>query len=115
MNATKGYLALMLLLYTSPRQPLQHDAGRGARPQLRVDSALAPDLQGTAGIQLFDQVLGGDAGRLPYMDETLWVPQHPDRPEFGAKPCKMCGGTGDLRHLQVDWAGLDTRAIRFDT
>ena len=49
------------------------------------------------------------------MDETLWVPQHPDRPEFGAKPCKMCGGTGDLRHLQVDWAGLDTRAIRFDT
>ena len=115
MNATKGYLALMLLLYhEAPGSPFNTmlDA---VQDRNFVWIRLAPDLKEQLGIQLFDQVLGGDAGRFAYMDETLWVPQHPDRPEFGAKPCKMCGGTGDLRHLQVDWAGLDTRAIRFDT
>ena len=115
MNATKGYLALKLLLYhEAPGSPFNTmlDA---VQDRNFVWIRLAPDLKEQLGIQLFDQVLGGDAGRFAYMDETLWVPQHPDRPEFGAKPCKMCSGTGDLRHLQVDWAGLDTRAIRFDT
>ena len=115
MNATKGYLALMLLLYhEAPGSPFNTmlDA---VKDRNFVWIRLAPDLKEQLGIQLFDQVLGGDAGCFAYMDETLWVPQHPDRPEFGAEPCKMCGGTGDLRHLQVDWAGLDTRTIRFDT
>lgn len=115
MNATKGYLALMLLLYhEAPCSPFNTmlDA---VKDRNFVWIRLAPDLKEQLGIQLFDQVLGGDAGCFAYMDETLWVPQHPDRPEFGAKPCKMCGGTGDLRHLQVDWAELDTRAIHFDT
>lgn len=114
MNATKGYLALMLLLYhEAPGSPFNTmlDA---VKDRNFVWIRLAPDLKDLLGIQLFDQVLGGDAGRFAYMDETLWVPQHPDRPEFGAEPCKMCGGTGDLRHLQADWAGLDTRTIRFD-
>lgn len=115
MNATKGYLALMLLLYhEAPGSPFNTmlDA---VKDRNFVWIRLAPNLKELLGIQLFDQVLGRDAERFAYMDETLWVPQHPDRPEFGAEPCKMCGGTGDLRHLQVDWAGLDTRTIRFDT
>ena len=41
------------------------------------------------------------------MDETLWIPQHPDSSEYGEEPCKLCGGNGDLRILRGRWK--DTR------
>lgn len=110
MNATKGYIALMLLMYhedpTSPyNDMLDQVANRNfvwirLNPQLK-DSAL--------GIGLFDRIFAGVPKRFTFMDETLWVPQHPDTDP----PCKMCGGTGDLRELALKWREIDTRQIQF--
>lgn len=110
MNATKGYIALMLLMYhedpTSPyNDMLDQVANRNfvwirLNPQLK-DSAL--------GIGLFDRIFAGAPERFTFMDETLWVPQHPDTDP----PCKMCGGTGELRELALKWKEIDTRQIQF--
>lgn len=110
MNATKGYIALMLLMYhedpTSPyNDMLDQVANRNfvwirLNPQLK-DSAL--------GIGLFDRIFAGVPKRFTFMDETLWVPQHPDTDP----PCKMCGGTGDLRELALKWREIDTLQIQF--
>lgn len=114
MNATKGQLAMMLLLYhQAPSSPF-NDMLDGVKDRNFLWIRLSPHLNDALGIDLFDRVFAGNANRFAYMDETLWIPQHPDRPEFGEEACKMCGGTGDLRHLQTDWADRDTRSIRFD-
>lgn len=47
--------------------------------------------------------------RDAFFDETLWIPQHPDSPEYGEETCKLCGGVGDLRKLKYKWD--DTRNI----
>ena len=112
MNALKGYLALMLLMYgEDPQNPFStmlDDVKNRNFVQIR----LLPDLKDRLGIGMFDRVLSG-ASCYTYFDETLWVPQHPDRPEFGAEPCKLCGGTGDLAALKDQWKTVDTRTIRF--
>lgn len=112
MNALKGYLALMLLMYgEDPQNPFStmlDDVKNRNFVQIR----LLPDLKDRLGIGMFDRVLSG-ASRYTYFDETLWVPQHPDRPEFGAEPCKLCGGTGDLAALKDQWKTVDTRTICF--
>ena len=115
MNATKGYLALMLLMYhEAPGSPF-HTMLDEVKDRNFVWIRLRPDLKDTSiGIDLFDRVFASDAKRFTYFDETLWIPQKPDRPEFGSEPCKLCGGTGDLTHLSVDWADQDTRSIQFD-
>jgi molybdopterin/thiamine biosynthesis adenylyltransferase/proteasome lid subunit RPN8/RPN11 len=114
MNALKGYIALMLLMY---REEGAGPWGRmldAVKDRNFVEIRLTPDLKdGPLGIGLFDRVLS-DASRYVFFDETLWIPQHPDRPEFGAEPCRLCGGTGDLTQLRLRWADTDTRAIRFD-
>lgn len=75
---------------------------------------LIPYLKGTPlGIDLFDCVFADIPERFTFMDETLWVPQHPGRPEFGSAPCKICGRTGSLKESSVNWIDLDTRKIRF--
>lgn len=114
MNATKGYIALMLLMYhEDPSSPFNDMLDQVADRNF-VWIRLTPYLKDTPlGIGLFDRVFAGTPERFTFMDETLWVPQHPDRPEYGAAPCKMCGGTGDLRELSVKWANLDTRRISF--
>lgn len=115
MNATKGYIALMLLMYhedpTSPFNTMLDEV----KDRNFVWIRLNPNLKDTQlGIGLFDRVFAGNSARFTFMDETLWVPQHPDHPRFGSEPCKMCGGTGDLKRLSVEWAEKDTRVIRFD-
>lgn len=115
MNSLKGYIALMLLMYNEdPENPFSGMLD-GVKDRNFVEIRLTPYLKDSKlGIGLFDRVFA-DASRYVYFDETLWVPQHPDRPEFGAEPCKLCGGTGDLRSLQVKWKDTDTRTIRFDS
>lgn len=112
MNALKGYLALMLLMYgEDPQNPFSTMLD-DVKDRNFVQIRLLPDLKDRLGIGMFDRVLSG-ASRYTYFDETLWVPQHPDRPEFGAESCKLCGGTGDLAALKDQWKTVDTRTIRF--
>ncbi len=114
MNALKGYIALMLLMYGE-------DAGNPFSNMLDevkdrnfVEIRLTPHLKDSKlGIGLFDKVFA-EASRYVYFDETLWIPQHPDRPEFGVESCKLCQGTGNLKMLQYKWIKTDTRNIRFD-
>jgi len=114
MNSLKGYIALMLLMYredeNSPFSRMLDDV----KDRNFVEIRLTPYLKDSKlGIGLFDRVFEG-ASRYVYFDETLWIPQHPDRIENGEENCRLCGGTGDLRHLAIKWANVDTRYIRFD-
>lgn len=114
MNALKGYIALMLLLYHEDSKSPFNSMLDDVKDRNFVEIRLTPRLKDSKlGIGLFDKVFEG-ASRYVYFDETIWVPQHPDRPEFGSEPCRLCGGTGDLKALQIKWAGTDTRSIRFD-
>lgn len=109
MNATKGYIALMLLMYhEDPTSPFNDMLNKVANRNF-VWIRLNPYLKETAlGIELFDRLFVGTPERFTFMDETIWIPQHPDTDP----PCKMCGGTGDLREFSVKWADIDTRKIR---
>ena len=114
MNALKGYIALMLLMYhedsTSPLSKMLDEV----KSRNFVEIRLSPYLKDSKlGIGIFDRVFEG-VSRYIFFDETLWIPQHPDRPEYGSEPCRLCGGTGDLTTLQSKWKEVDTRYIRFD-
>ena len=111
MNALKGYIALMLLMYKEAPGSMFNTMLDEVKDRNFVEIRMNPHLKDSKlGIGLFDRVLES-ASRYTYMDETLWIPQHPDRPEFGEKPCLLCGGKGDLRILQEKWKDTDTRAI----
>lgn len=114
MNSLKGYIALMLLMYREdPANPFSRMLD-DVKDRNFVEIRLNPYLKDSKlGIELFDKVFA-DASKYVYFDETLWVPQHPDRPEFGSEPCRLCGGTGNLKLLRYKWGQTDTRSIRFD-
>ena len=113
MNAIKGYLALMLLMYQEAPSSMFNTMLDDVKDRNFVEIRMNPCLKDSKlGIGLFDRVLES-ASRYTYMDETLWIPQHPDRPEYGEETCLLCGGTGDLRTLQDKWRDTDTRTIRF--
>jgi len=91
LNATKLFVAMGLLHHgtTHPRWgQLLSRIGNRNLVQLRLD----PDL----ALPVFDRVLCGDRDRV-FSDEAVWLPQLPDSPANGGKPCPDCGGTGDLR------------------
>lgn len=114
LNALKGYITLMVMMYgEDPGNPYSSMLD-GVKDRNFVQIRLDPFLKDTElGISLFDRALEG-ASKYTYFDETLWVPQHPDRPEFGSEPCRLCGGTGHLETLRQEWKDTDTRTIRFD-
>ena len=108
MNALKGYLALMLLMYhEDPASPFSNMLDQ-VHDRNFVTIRLDPQLQDSMGIPLFDQVLQG-AKDYTYMDETLWIPQLPDNAENSTAPCTLCGGLGDLTKLYMSWP--DTRLV----
>ena len=114
MNALKGYIALMLLMYQEAPESMFNNMLEEVKDRNFVEIRLNPHLkESKLGIGLFDRVLEC-AARYTYMDETLWIPQHPDRSEFGEKPCLLCGGEGDLRIMQDKWRNTDTRSIKFE-
>lgn len=106
MNAVKGYIALMLLMYHdapgSPFHTMLDQVKNRNFVQLRFD----PNLANSLGIPIFDRAYAG-ASRYTFMGEIVWVPITPDRPENGAPYCRMCGGTGHLETLKMKWS--DTR------
>jgi len=114
MNALKGYIALMLLMYQEAPGSIFNSMLDEVKNRNFVEIRMNPHLKDTKlGIGLFDRVFE-NASRYTYMDETLWIPQHPDREEFGEKPCLVCGGTGDLKSLLYKWKNTDTRNIKFE-
>lgn len=106
MNAVKGYIALMLLMYHdapgNPFNTMLDEVKSRNFVQIRFD----PNLMSNMGIPIFDRAYAG-ASRYTFMGEIAWVPITPDRPENGAENCRMCGGTGHLDDLKMKWA--DTR------
>ena len=113
MNALKGYIALMLLMYHEDEHSLFNNMLDEVKNRNFVEIRLNPYLKDTElGINLFDKVFE-DSSRYVFFDETLWIPQHPDRPEFGTESCKLCEGKGDLIRLQDLWKQTDTRGIVF--
>lgn len=113
MNSLKGYIALMLLMYhEDPENPFCRMLD-DVKNRNFVEIRLTPYLKDTKlGIGLFDRVFAG-AARYVFFDESIWIPQHPDSEKYGEKPCKLCGGTGDLTALQTAFSNVDTRNIQF--
>lgn len=113
MNALKGYLALMLLMYHEAPSSSFNNMLDEVKDRNFVQIRLNPHLKDSnLGIGLFDRVLSS-ASRYTYMDETLWIPQHPDGQREGEEPCRLCGGNGDLTLLKTKMSNMDTRNIRF--
>ena len=112
MNSLKGFIALMLLMYredaNSPFSRMLDDVKNRNFVWIR----LTPYLKDTdLKIERFDTLFNGISE--VFFDETIWIPQFPDRPENGAKRCLLCGGSGDLTSLSDKWMHTDTRKIRF--
>lgn len=114
MNSLKGYIALMILMYKESPESRFNTMLDEVKDRNFVEIRMDPHLnKSKLGIGLFDRVLES-ASRYTYMDETLWIPQHPDSEKYGEKPCLLCGGTGDLKVLHEKWISVDTREIRFN-
>ena len=108
MNALKGYIALMLLMYHEAPGNVFNDMLDSVKDRNFVQIRLNPNVKDILGIGIFDRVFTG-AERYTFMDETVWIPQKPDHPSNGYEICKLCGGTGHLEELYMKWP--DTRNI----
>ena len=111
LNTLLGYVSIMMLMYHAAPGSPYHTMLDGVRDRNFVWIRLSPYLGSSElGIGLFDRVFQDPAvSRYTFMDETLWLPQHPDGPQYGEKTCKLCGGTGDLWSLRGKWS--DTRCV----
>lgn len=111
LNTLIGYLSLMILMYNeaseSPYNKMLDEIKNRNFAWIRLTPYLGTS---ELGIGFFDRVFKEpEVYKYTFMDETLWIPQHPDSPEYGSEPCKLCGGVKDLRKLRYKWA--DTRKI----
>ena len=111
MNALKGYIALMLLMYHEAPGNVFNDMLDSVKDRNFVQIRLNPNVKDILGISIFDRVFTG-AERYTFMDETVWIPQKPDHPSNGYETCKLCGGTGHLEELYMKWP--DTRNIKME-
>lgn len=113
LNTLIGFISIMILMHgDAPESPYNKMLDE-VKDRNFVWIRMSPYLsKSELGIGIFDRVFGApDTSKYTFMDEALWIPQHPDSPEFGEKPCKLCGGVGDLRRLKYKWA--DTRKIEY--
>ncbi|MCD7956034.1 MAG: ThiF family adenylyltransferase, partial [Lachnospiraceae bacterium] len=106
MNALKGYIALMLLMYHEAPGSIYDEMLDSVKDRNFVQIRLTPNVRDTLGISIFDRAFE-QAKRYTFMDETVWIPQKPDHPSNGYAPCRLCGGTGHLEQLYMKWE--DTR------
>ena len=110
MNAYKGYIALMMLMYHDAPEHEYNDLLDMIKDRNFVWIRLSPNIRDVLGISLFDKVFSG-VEKYTFMGENLWIPQTPDSEENGTDNCKMCGGAGDLSNLYMKWK--DTREVAY--
>jgi len=130
LNALKQDLAVALLLgapsrrLDDSRQAVDHPARQAARQLLAtigqrnlVQVRRDPNIASNLGLLAFDRAFAqADQSRLCF-GEPIWLPQEPERPEFGFDPCPDCGGIGDLDRVRgtfddlqrLDWELARTR------
>jgi proteasome lid subunit RPN8/RPN11 len=105
LNALKGFIA-MAILHHGTEHPrwgsLLARIGKRNLVQIRMDPELA--------LPSFTRAFAEADPERVLFDEAVWLPQDPDRPEFGFPTCPDCGGTGDLRGAMGTFA--DTRVMR---
>ena len=114
LNTLIGYIALMILMYgEAPESPYNRMLD-DVKDRNFVWIRLTPYLSTSKlGINLFDRVFTEPSvSRYTFMDESLWIPQHPDSPEYGEESCKLCGGIGNLLMLKNKWK--DTRKVNLE-
>ena len=99
VNAAKGRIALMLLLYHEDKNCVYGDMLDAAADRNFVMIRMSRDAGAALGVDIFDEA-ANDAGGLAFFDETLWIPQTPDNGTNGRPVCPLCGGTGDLTALK---------------
>ena len=106
INALKGFVSLMLLLYgenCSPFDSLLDEVATRNFLQVRMYPESPVDT-------LFDRHLG--TSPYSFFDETLWLTQTPDNGMNGARLCPECHGWGNLQ-LLVN-SVYDTRIMPFN-
>ena len=111
MNALKGYIALMLLMYHEAPGNAFSDMLDSVKDRNFVQIRLNPNVKDVLGIGIFDRVFTGTE-RYTFMDETVWIPQKPDHPSNGYETCKLCGGTGHLEDPYMKRPG--TKKIKME-
>ena len=111
LNTTIGFISLMILMYREAPDSVYNRMLDGVRNRNFVWIRLSPYLNTSElGIDFFNRVFASpDVRKYTFMDETLWIPQHPNSWKTGEKPCPLCGGIGDLNHLKGRCS--DTRKI----
>jgi hypothetical protein len=117
LNALKGFIALAIL-HHGTKHPRWGGLLERISPRNLIQIRMDPDLNTTLKLRTFDRVFSpeGDGESAEWrrerilFDETIWLPQKPDRPENGFPICPDCGGTGDLRDAIGTFE--DTRPMR---
>jgi len=109
VNATKGQIALMLLLYQSGKNCIYSDMLSQVADRNLVLIRMNPLAGKALGLEIFQNNEPLD-NELSFFDETFWIPQTPNNEASGYPTCTLCGGTGDLlslkrkiRDTRTDW------------
>lgn len=112
MNAYKGYIALMMLMYHDAPGDEYNDLLDQVKNRNFVWIRLSPNIRDILGISLFDTAFES-ADKYTFMGENLWIPQVPDNEENGTDACVMCGGTGNLLDSRKKWKDTRVEAYRY--
>lgn len=112
MNAYKGYIALMMLMYHDAPGYEYNDLLDRVKNRNFVWIRLSPNIRDILGINLFDKVFESTE-KYTFMGENLWIPQVPDNEENGTDKCVMCGGTGNLQDSRKKWKDTRNEAYRY--
>lgn len=102
VNALKGQIALMLLLYRESESSPYYELLDQVADRNFVMIRMRPDAGSTLHLGIFDEAFSGK--ELCFFDETVWIPQTPN------EDCPLCGGApditalkGKLRDTRVHW------------
>lgn len=111
VNAIIGFISIMMLMYGEAPNSPYHKMLEEVKDRNFVWVRMSPYLSSSdLKIGLFDRIYSSpEVSKYTFFDETIWIPQHPDSPEYGEKTCKLCGGIGNLKKLKYKWD--DTRKI----
>jgi len=99
VNATKGQIALMLLLYQADKDCIYNNMLDQVSDRNFVMINMNPLAGSALGIGVFDEAVCTKSG-LNFFDNTVWVPQAPNDGTNGCPVCPLCGGAGDLQALK---------------